>query len=194
MRPDDLTAGSVTQEAADDAARAGDQDPESLRGDCPECELVTSAKLGPVFTGATAQELQDLAEGLNYNSTDGKIDTHLRISHFLGQMKEKVGANITLRESLNYSTLSRLQAMFSYFRRGLKQLTGRYNYRQFIAGPTAVWGEVVDLVADPDKVAETKYSARSGLWFRVDRNSYALADGSITRAVSEKSPTRSTSV
>ena len=160
----------------------------------------------------------------------------MRISHFLGQVKEEVGASITLREDLNYKTLARLQVFFAYFKRnpdvgtavlevpsgpareeaianivymdvnrspgyelgntepgdgwlyrgrGLKQLTGRFNYRGFTDGHTAIWGEKVDFVADPDKVAEPKYSVRSGLWFWVDRNCYALADGGMTRAVSE---------
>jgi putative chitinase len=137
---------------------------------------------------------------------------------------------------LNYTTLARLQQMFSYFRRnpddgtavlevpsgpareeaianivymdvnrspgyelgniepgdgwlyrgrGLKQLTGRFNYRQFSEGHRAIWGEDVDFVADPDKVSEPKYSVRSGLWFWVNRKCYALADGGMTRAVSE---------
>ena len=230
-RPADLAA------AAEDAASRGSRDPECLSGNCPQCEIITSAMLATIFTGATPQELSDLAEGLNYNISDGKIDTHLRISHFLGQVREEVTQHITLRESLYYTSKSRLQQMFSYFRRnpqeadrvllinpraareeaianlvymdanrspgyrlgntqpgdgwryrgrGLKQLTGRDNYRSFTAGHTAIWGEEVDFEANPDRVSEPKYSVRSGLWFWVSRRCHVIADGGMTRAVSER--------
>lgn len=234
-RPDNL--GSSAASAATSAnTEGGDTDPECMTGLCPTCSLITAKQLSTIFTSANDQSLKDLAKGLNYNITDGKIDTHMRISHFLGQVREEVGAGISTRESLYYTSAERLKAVFSYLRRnpkiaeelvtiqgreareeaianivymdvnrspnyrlgntepgdgwryrgrGLKQLTGRDNYRNFTIGHSEIWGGDLDFEAEPDKVAEPIYSVRSGLWYWVSRGCHTLADGGITRSVSE---------
>lgn len=69
---------------------------------------------------------------------------------------------------------------WKYRGRGLKQLTGLYNYRKF-----NLWNrenikewpaDDVDFVADPDLLLTPKYSARSAASFWVTRRLYELAD------------------
>lgn len=68
-----------------------------------------------------------------------------------------------------------------YRGRGLKQLTGRTNYRNFTVSHQEIWGEYVDLEAEPDKVNEPLYAVRSGLYFWVKHKLYLHADKGITR-------------
>ncbi|WP_106224166.1 glycoside hydrolase family 19 protein [Photobacterium damselae] len=53
-----------------------------------------------------------------------------------------------------------------YRGRGLKQLTGRGNYRKFTTFHKMYWGEDVDFEKEPDLLAtDAKYAVRSGLFF-----------------------------
>ena len=56
-----------------------------------------------------------------------------------------------------------------YRGRGLKQLTGRDNYRQFTNTHEEIWGERIDFEANPDLVDEPIYAVRSALAFWVSR-------------------------
>ncbi|WP_429443931.1 glycoside hydrolase family 19 protein [Paraburkholderia sp. 40] len=67
-----------------------------------------------------------------------------------------------------------------YRGRGLKQLTGRANYRSFTRWHAALqkeWPqEVIDFEANPDLLVQPKYAARSAAYFWVDRNLAVEAD------------------
>ncbi len=69
--------------------------------------------------------------------------------------------------------------------RGLKQLTGRANYRAFTQDHEALFGEVIDFEANPDLLSEPRYAVRSAIHFWVDNDLYALADRGVTRSAAD---------
>jgi predicted chitinase len=73
-----------------------------------------------------------------------------------------------------------------YRGRGLKQLTGRANYRAFTtwhASLQSEWAkEVLDFEANPDLLVQPKYAARSAAYFWVGNNLPSEADKGATAA------------
>ena len=196
-----------------------------------DCEPVTPAMLKRVFTAAPHDRLQVVADGINANITDGKVDSEARLTHFLGQVRQEVGREMYFRENLNYSESQLYEGPFRYYRgnrqrcrrdagneeaiannayddanrlagsklgntepgdgwryrgRGLKQLTGRYNYRRFTQTHESIWGGGVDFEADPDLLDQPLYAVRSALAFWVDKSLYAIADDGVTEAVANR--------
>lgn len=73
-----------------------------------------------------------------------------------------------------------------YRGRGIKQLTGRGNYRDFTAGHKTLWLEDKDFETDPEVVGtDAKYAVRSGIWFWVNHNLGLSADRGGTRAAAD---------
>ncbi len=187
--------------------------------------LVTAEMLRKIFNKAPDDRIKVAVDGINLNIKDGKLDTEERITHFFGQVRQEVGANMSFRESLLYSSDSLFNSRLSYYRgnrehsdrdakneeaiannayddrnrsvgyklgntqpgdgwkyrgRGLKQLTGRSNYRNFTNVHHKIWREFVDFEAEPDKVNEPVYAVRSGLYFWVEHKLYLCADDGIT--------------
>ena len=196
-----------------------------------DCEPVTAAMLRQIFTGAPDDRLQVIADGINSNIADGKVNSEVRLTHFLGQVRQEVGPGMHFRENLNYSEDGLYRSDFSYYRgnrdrsrrdarneeaiannayddanrsagsklgntepgdgwryrgRGLKQLTGRYNYRSFTQLHESIWGGGVDFEADPELLDRPLYAVRSGLAFWVDNRLYAIADDGVTREVADR--------
>ncbi|GFM84869.1 hypothetical protein PSCICO_02680 [Pseudomonas cichorii] len=66
---------------------------------------------------------------------------------------------------------------WKYRGRGLKQLTGRYNYTQFTNLYPQIWpGENVDFTNNPDLLEEPKYASRSAVFFWLKNKLYEIAD------------------
>ena len=82
----------------------------------PDCEVVTPAMLKQIFPSAPDSRLQIVADGINVNIKDGKVDSEVRLTHFLGQVRQEVGPGMAFRENLNYSAAA-LRRTFSYYRR-----------------------------------------------------------------------------
>jgi putative chitinase len=49
--------------------------------------------------------------------------------------------------------------------RGLKQVTGRANYRAFTEDHAKLFGELIDFEAEPELLGTPRYPVRSALWF-----------------------------
>jgi predicted chitinase len=65
-----------------------------------------------------------------------------------------------------------------YIGRGMKQLTGRDNYRKFTEYSFLTWGETINFEEQPDLVSnDIQYAVRSALFFWDDKNMYFQADG-----------------
>lgn len=69
---------------------------------------------------------------------------------------------------------------WTYRGRGLLQLTGRANYREFSNWHERNFGEGIDFEIDPDRAAEPVYAVRSAIYFWLDRNLPTLADAGLT--------------
>ncbi|EPC4028648.1 glycoside hydrolase family 19 protein, partial [Aeromonas salmonicida] len=82
-------------------------------------EFVTVAMLRRVFEGLYGKtEKQELlagiAEQINENAIEYKLDTTLRLSHFFAQVRQEAGAKCRVEEDFTYSS-SGLIDLFSYF-------------------------------------------------------------------------------
>ena len=69
--------------------------------------------------------------------------------------------------------------------RGLKQVTGRANYRAFAEEHTRMFGEQIDFEADPDLLGTPRYAVRSALWFWHANDLFSLADAGINRVAAD---------
>ena len=70
-----------------------------------------------------------------------------------------------------------------YRGRGLKQLTGRGNYRDFTRRHNALFGGDVNIEDNPGLLAEPKYAVRSALYFWVANKLYLHADRGVSESV-----------
>lgn len=219
-----------TAEASRAAEQAGEGSIDDDCVECRSCDLVKADMLQHIFPRAPQSRLQLVADGVNININDGKIDSEERLTHFFGQVRQEVGPTMAFRENLNYSAEGLFKSSFSYYRgnrarsdrdarneeaignnayadanrsasyhlgntepgdgwryrgRGLKQLTGRSNYRQFSTTHARIWGEEVDFEAQPDRVDEPIYAVRSALAFWVDKRLYQYADAGITQSATD---------
>ncbi len=69
--------------------------------------------------------------------------------------------------------------------RGLKQVTGRANYRAFAEEHTRMFAEQIDFEAEPDLLGTPRYAVRSALWFWHANDLFSLADAGINRAAAD---------
>jgi predicted chitinase len=69
--------------------------------------------------------------------------------------------------------------------RGLFQLTGRANYREFTVWHQNTFGAPLDFEADPDRAAEPVYAVRSAMFFWLERDLAALADQGLTDSATD---------
>lgn len=69
--------------------------------------------------------------------------------------------------------------------RGLKQVTGRANYRAFTEDHARMFGEQIDFEAEPDLLGTPRYAVRSALWFWRAHDLFSLADAGINRAAAD---------
>ncbi|WP_454742825.1 glycoside hydrolase family 19 protein [Cupriavidus necator] len=66
---------------------------------------------------------------------------------------------------------------WKYRGRGLKQTTGRANYRDFTRGYSRYWiSDAQDFEANPDLLSTTKYGTRSGVYYWLAHELYNIAD------------------
>lgn len=72
-----------------------------------------------------------------------------------------------------------------YRGRGLKQVTGRANYRAFTEDHAQLFGELIDFEAEPELLGTPRYAARSALWFWRANDLFMLADVGINRAAAD---------
>ncbi|WP_339108019.1 hypothetical protein [Thioclava sp. GXIMD4216] len=214
----------VKDDPVKSAERAAEQqgsseDPGCLSGKC--CQLVTEAMIRAVWPHGNAKRISIVAEGLNININDGKIDNELRLTHFIAQAKHETGPSLAFAENLNYDEEGLFTSRYSYYNghrdrckrdarnveaiannamadenrkpgfelgntqpgdgwryrgRGLHQLTGRDNYRNFTRDHEKIWGEKIDFEANPELVDQPIYAVRSALAFWVRKKLYDIAD------------------
>jgi putative chitinase len=69
--------------------------------------------------------------------------------------------------------------------RGLKQVTGRANYRAFTEDHAQLFGERIDFEAEPELLGTPRFATRSALWFWRANDLFTLADAGISRAAAD---------
>ena len=69
--------------------------------------------------------------------------------------------------------------------RGLKQVTGRGNYRAFTEDHALMFGERIDFEAEPELRGAPRYAARSALWFWRANSLFSLADAGVNEAAAD---------
>ena len=72
-----------------------------------------------------------------------------------------------------------------YRGRGLKQVTGRANYRAFTEDHAQLFGELIDFEEEPELLGTPRYAARSALWFWRANDLFMLADAGVNRAAAD---------
>ena len=73
-----------------------------------------------------------------------------------------------------------------YRGRGLKQLTGRSNYRDFTRWHNQTFTERVNFEDDPDLLLLPKYAVRSALYFWVENGLHLIADEGVSEVVTDQ--------
>lgn len=71
---------------------------------------------------------------------------------------------------------------WNYRGRGLKQTTGRRNYRDFRIDHEKYWGEKIDFITHPDFVAQFPYSVRAAVAFWLKNDCWKAADKGMNDA------------
>ncbi|GAB83035.1 hypothetical protein EB105725_40_00360 [Shimwellia blattae DSM 4481 = NBRC 105725] len=109
--------------------------------------------------------IQEIADEINNHTTEYKLDTVLRVSHFFAQIREEMGSTASPFEVLNYSEEG-LKANFSYFRSHPEEAK-KYSY-------TKVNGKITKH-ANEIAIADRVYANRLG------NGSVSSGDGSTYR-------------
>jgi predicted chitinase len=65
--------------------------------------------------------------------------------------------------------------------RGLKQLTGRANYRGFTSKYAEIWGGSIDFEKNPELLEQPAYAVRSAVWFWLNYRLFEIADKGADR-------------
>jgi putative chitinase len=140
------------------------------------------------FLAQMKQEAGDgatLVENLNYNPA--KLRVRYRFFRQNPDLSEQFGrtadhsADPVMIANLGYANrMGNGDAAsgdgWTYRGRGLFQLTGRANYRDFTDWHQATFGESIDFESDPDRAAEPVYAVRSAVYFWLEHDLPALAD------------------
>jgi predicted chitinase len=152
-------------------------------------ELLTFEQLDNIAIHTPLDKLRPLISPLNEAMDKYKINTPLRIAHFIAQVAHESDGFNTATEYASgaaYEGRTDLGNTQSgdgerYRGRGLIQITGRYNYTSISRGLG------VDFVANPQLLATPQYSSLSAGWFwdREKLNQHADRDdvNTITRII-----------
>jgi putative chitinase len=142
-------------------------------------ELLTKEQLYSIAIYADYSKLDNLIDSLNQTLHKYEINTPLRICHFLAQVAHESDGFNTTEEYASGAAYEWREDLGNVYEgdgrkfkgRGLIQLTGRANYREF-----SQYLKIYDLEAYPELVAEPELACSSAGWFWSSRNLNALAD------------------
>ncbi|MGY0653010.1 glycoside hydrolase family 19 protein [Luteimonas sp. A537] len=90
---------------------------------------VTAEMLKKIFTSAPDDRLQSVAEGVNLNMDDGKLDSEERLCHFFGQVRQEIGPGMAFRENLRYPSSGLFKSKLGYYR-GNRERSDRDAYNE----------------------------------------------------------------
>ena len=93
-----------------------DENPDEVCATCPHCELITAEMLATIWTKANKDDLEIMADELNYGINVGMIDSEYRLVHFLGQCRHESRADLTKLEDLAHIRPSVLRIKWNYYK------------------------------------------------------------------------------
>lgn len=154
-----------------------------------EAGIMANPNRGCIFLGQICVESQGfeaVVESLNYRANSDAMKRFIRWGRISSTDAEKFGktpehpanrsalANILYGGEWGKKNLGNTEAGDGWrFRgRGLKQLTGRDNYRRF----SKSWLGDESLLTNPDRVAESDGAVASAIWFWGNKKLNAVAD------------------
>lgn len=149
----------------------------------------TKEKLGLVMPRAMPKRIDLYYEPLVKGMTRYGIDTPLQIAHFVAQLAHESGSLLYAQELADGSAYDGRTDLGNtqpgdgprFKGRGLIQLTGRNNYREY----SEFTG--IDYVSDPIRVATDPFACVDvACWFWKDRNIGPLAEADDARAVTKR--------
>ena len=147
------------------------------------------------FFGQVRQEVGDkaqLVEGFDYPADRlGPVFAYFRRNPALAQRFGRTADHPADRQAIANHTYANRNGNgdiasgdgWRYRGRGLKQLTGRGNYRDFTRRHNALFGGDVNFEDNPNLLAEPKYAVRSALYFWVANKLYLHADRGVSESV-----------
>jgi len=149
---------------------------------------LTKQLLMAALTGTSAAEADKFLAPINETLTKYKINTALRVAHFLAQIGHESRGLDAVREYASgaaYEGRSDLGNVVKgdgvrFCGRGLIQITGRANYFAL----SRAFG--VDFIADPLKLESPRYAALSAGWYWNSRNLNELADGNFFLTITKR--------
>lgn len=140
--------------------------------------ILTFDQLYKITTTVNSSTIEAHLPGLNSTLKKYRIDTPLRIAHFLSQTLHECGEFQFLEEIASGEDYEGRADLGNtepgdgvrFKGRGLIQVTGAANYLDLSANTG------IDFVGDPKKLATVKYAALGAGWFWDSRNLNSLAD------------------
>ena len=149
------------------------------------------------FFGQVLQEVggkAQLVEGFNYRADKlGPIFAYFRLNPSEALLYGRTADHPADRQAIANRVYANRNGNgdiasgdgWRYRGRGLKQLTGRWNYRDFTRRHNALFGGDVNFEDNPDLLAEPKYAVRSALYFWIDNGLFAIADRGVNRSAAD---------
>lgn len=160
---------------------------------------MTGEQLKRIMPNALSSNIDKYLPYLNELMPRFGINTQLRCQHFIAQVALESGElryNTEIASGKAYDTGRLAVALGNtpaadgdgqkYKGRGLIQLTGTNNYREFNKYLRNNLMENVDVLAHPEIVAEPRYSVMTACWFFWKSGCLALADKDDVRAVTKR--------
>lgn len=154
---------------------------------------ITLPQLKIILTLAPDARLNLFLDSLNSALVEFKIDTPLRVSHFIAQVAHESGEFRYVKElasGLAYDTGAKAIALGNtpeadgdgqrYKGRGLIQVTGKTNYR------TCGIALGLDLINKPELLEQPLNAIRSAAWFWNSRNLSLFADKDLFRDITKR--------
>lgn len=150
-------------------------------------QLITVEQLIKIAPHASQSRLHELAPGINQTLEQFKIDTILRIAHFIAQVAHESGSFNYMEEIASgedYEGVDDLGNVqpgdgIKFKGRGLIQLTGRTNYQNFSKAMN------IDFIAKPELVAKAPYAILAAGWFWDTNHINRHADNDDVERVTE---------
>ncbi len=151
--------------------------------------LITADQLIQIAGSYAAKDrLRELAPAMNQTLVKYEINTPRRIAHFIAQLAHESDRFRAMAEYASGEAYENREDLGNtepgdgkrFKGRGLIQLTGRANYRQF----SQAVGE--DFVANPTKLEQLPYCVLAAGWFWHDRNLNPLADQDDVVAITRR--------